>query len=308
MPWIKKGVVFSTNNDYQWMVSHATYPTPLVLDDRIRVYFAPRGANGQSSITFLDVDRADPTRVMAPPRCPVLAPGKLGTFDDCGVQPNCLVAHDGKIYLYYLGWNPGVNVLARNNTGLAISGDCGETFVRMFDGPVLDRTMHEPYFTYTPWILIEDGIWHAWYGSGRGWVLVDEKAEGLFETKYCYSVDGIHWVRPNITCIPPREEMEVNCRPTVVKQDNTYRMWYSVRKADDFRGGANSYRIGYAESRDRTHWQRMDEAAGIDVTPGDWDSEMICYCSVAEFDGKLHMFYNGNGFGKTGFGYAVWED
>ena len=32
---------------------------------------------------------------------------------------------------------------------------------------------------------------------------------------------------------------------------------------------------------------------------------MIEYCFVYEHGGENVMLYNGNGFGKTGFGYAV---
>jgi hypothetical protein len=35
---------------------------------------------------------------------------------------------------------------------------------------------------------------------------------------------------------------------------------------------------------------------------------MICYPCVVEVDGRTLMFYNGNGFGQTGFGYAVLEE
>ena len=101
--------------------------------------------------------------------------------------------------------------------------------------------------------------------------------------------------------------MEVNCRPSVIKHGDVYRMWFSVRGAQDFRGGENSYRIGYAESTDRIHWDRSDSEYGIDVSPGNWDSDMVCYGSVVEANDKLHMLYNGNGFGLTGIGYATME-
>jgi hypothetical protein len=34
---------------------------------------------------------------------------------------------------------------------------------------------------------------------------------------------------------------------------------------------------------------------------------MTCYPSVFEIDDRIVMIYNGNGFGRTGFGYAVLE-
>jgi len=34
---------------------------------------------------------------------------------------------------------------------------------------------------------------------------------------------------------------------------------------------------------------------------------MCCYPCVVTHENKLYMFYNGNGFGQTGIGYATWE-
>ena len=48
-------------------------------------------------------------------------------------------------------------------------------------------------------------------------------------------------------------------------------------------------------------------AVGIDVSKNGWDSEMICYPYVFDHKGKRYMLYNGNGYGKTGFGLAVLE-
>jgi hypothetical protein len=76
-------------------------------------------------------------------------------------------------------------------------------------------------------------------------------------------------------------------------------MWYS------FRGQA--YRIGYAESEDGRQWKRLDSHVGIDVSTTGWDSEMIEYPFVFDHKGQRYMLYNGNGFGKTGFGLAVLE-
>ena len=51
----------------------------------------------------------------------------------------------------------------------------------------------------------------------------------------------------------------------------------------------------------------MDDRAGIDVARSGWDSEMITYPEIVEHKGQKLMFYNGNGFGQSGFGYAELE-
>ena len=68
-----------------------------------------------------------------------------------------------------------------------------------------------------------------------------------------------------------------------------------------------TYRIGYAESADYLTWKRDDAAAGISVSPSGWDSEMQCYPNVVSHAGRFYLFYNGNRFGRDGFGAAVQE-
>ena len=52
----------------------------------------------------------------------------------------------------------------------------------------------------------------------------------------------------------------------------------------------------------------MDEEVGIGPSESGCDSEMICYPCLFDFEGKRYMTYNGNEYGKTGFGIAVEED
>ena len=81
-------------------------------------------------------------------------------------------------------------------------------------------------------------------------------------------------------------------------------MWYAHRATQSI----NTYRIGFASSLDGRHWQRNDSLAGIDVSLSGWDSEMICYPCVFEHHDRMYMLYNGNDYGKTGFGLAVMEE
>jgi hypothetical protein len=48
----------------------------------------------------------------------------------------------------------------------------------------------------------------------------------------------------------------------------------------------------------------MDDVHGLAVASEGWDSTMTCYPFVLQFDGRTVMLYNGNGFGRSGFGYA----
>ena len=307
MTWQKLGCLFSTDGQRPWMVSHACTPTALFLpeQDRIRVYFAPRNARGQSLPTYLEVDATDPTRVVYLHDRPVLELGQRGTFDDGGIMPCSLVeTADGKLYLYYVGWNPSVSVAYRNAIGLAISEDGGRTFSRPFPGAVVDRNRTEPFFTASPCALREEDDWHLWYASSTGFLEVADRIEPLYELKYAHSRNGVDWQRFNQTLLAPAFPQECTARPSVVKDGDTYKMWYCYRGSYDYRDGEDAYRIGYAESTDARHWQRMDERAGIDYSPTGWDSTMQTYPNVVDTPHGRYLFYNGNGFGKTGIGVA----
>jgi hypothetical protein len=65
---------------------------------------------------------------------------------------------------------------------------------------------------------------------------------------------------------------------------------------------AHGYRGGYAESSDGMLWRRLDDAFGLAPSPDGWDSESIAYPYCLRLDDGLLMFYNGNDFGKSGFG------
>ena len=47
-----------------------------------------------------------------------------------------------------------------------------------------------------------------------------------------------------------------------------------------------------------------DEALGLDVSPSGWDSDAIAYLYVLPQGPRDLLFYNGNGFGRTGMGWA----
>lgn len=307
--WQKKGLIFCTDNNYEWMVSHASVPVAMNLHNgNIRIYFAPRNSKGQSIPSFIDVSGDNPAEVKYIHDKPLLVPGKRGAFDDSGIMPCSVIENDKRIYLYYVGWNQGVSVPYRNAIGLAVSTDGGDNFERLFEGPVVDRNRREPYFTASPFVYKDEHTWHMWYASSTGFVIVNERPEPLYVIKYAFSADGIEWIRDNITCINPKSEFEANARPSVIKEDGLFKMWFTFRGSFDYRDGKDSYRIGYAVSEDGKNWKRMDELAGINVSVEGWDSKMITYPCVLPYEGKKYLFYNGNGFGRSGIGYAIWQD
>jgi len=306
MKWIKKGLIYSVENIDEWRFSHCHKPTPLIIDDdTIRIFFGVRDKDNHTRTTFIDLDVHNISKVKYIHDKPVLDLGKIGTFDDSGANVSAIVKNNDLIYMYYFGWNPSTTVHTRNSIGIAVSRDSGVTFERLFDGPILDRNRFEPYYTGAVDVIQENGKWKMWYTSGTQWKIIKQKPEICYHIKYAESENGIDWYRPDISCILPQDEFEATARPSVIKEDDIYKMWYSRRFIDNFRTDKNkNYRAGYAESKDGINWKRLDDFAGIDISSEGWDSEAIAYPYVTKHHEKLIMFYNGNGFGKTGFGYA----
>ena len=107
----------------------------------------------------------------------------------------------GVKYLYYIGWTPQKTVSYRLSIGLAISEDGGVSFKKVSHGPILDRSIDEPFFNTAPCVIKEDDLWKMWYVSCTGWKIIKDWPEPFYNVKYAVSNDGIHWKKTQITCI-----------------------------------------------------------------------------------------------------------
>ncbi len=303
MKWRKLGLLFTPYETYDWMHSHAANPIVEQLSDStIRVYFTCRNKKNQSHIGFVNLNVDRDFEVTGISSMPVLMPGAAGTFDDSGTAMGYLLKTQGKKYLYYLGWNLKVTVPWLNTIGLAIWNESDQIFEKYSMAPVMDRSHEDPFTISYPSILEENGTFRMWYGSNLKWG--HDQSEMNHVIKYAESRDGIHWDRSNRIVVNLEHENEYALsKPYVMKDGETYRMWYSYRA----NGNITTYRIGYAESVNGTVWNRKDDQAGIDTSQDGWDSEMICYPCIFDFHEKRYMLYNGNGYGKSGFGLAVLE-
>jgi predicted GH43/DUF377 family glycosyl hydrolase len=303
MKWHKCGLVYAPAGNRWWARSYATIPTADVINDRvIRVYFAALDENRYGRIGYVDVDANDPQRILYETQEPVLDIGELGTFDDSGVNPSCVINFAGKKHLYYIGWQRAERAPYMLFSGLAISEDGGQSFRRYSRVPVLDRTDAEPYSRSAPFVMFDQGCFRAWYWSCLNWSRDGDWVHYNNVIQCTESVDGLHWIDRSQACIVPDGVADYSAgRPWVVKDGSLYKMWYSIRSK------AQPYRLGYAESNDGLTWQRKDHEVGIARSDIGWDSEMICYPCVVDVNGQRYMFYNGNRHGSTGFGCAILE-
>lgn len=318
MKWKKLGKIFDPtqhklpNNCVQFAQS----PQALVFDDFVRIYFSTRAVDMSkgkylSHIAFVDMQKnlRDVIRVSDKTVIPL---GKLGCFDEHGIFPMSVMRHGDDIYGYTCGWNRRVSVSVDTAIGLAISRDEGLTFQRIGDGPVLAASLHEPCLVGDGYVKVIDDVFHMWYIFGTGWKRFspDAPPDRTYKIGHATSSDGINWTKEEARQIIPSclGVDESQALPTVIEIGGRYHMFFCYRQSSDFRKNKNrGYRVGHAYSDDLMNWTRENDNPLLDVTPGDWDSDMLCYPHVFECDEKVYLLYNGNEFGRYGFGLALLE-
>lgn len=317
MKWHKLGKIFDPTQHAlpNQCEQFAQSPQALVFDDFVRIYFSTRARDQSgkflSHIAFVDM-RKNLRDVIRVSERTVIPLGGLGCFDEHGIFPMNVLRHGDEVYGYTCGWNRRVSVSVDTAIGLAISRDNGLTFQRIGDGPVLAASLREPCLVGDGFVKIIGGTFHMWYIFGTGWkqYAPDVPPDRTYKIGHATSADGINWVKEEARQIISDRlgETESQALPTVIGIGGRHHMFFCYRESFDFRKTkGRGYRIGHAWSDDLRNWTRDDNAPLLKGTPGEWDSDMQCYPHVFECDGKVYLLYNGNEFGRLGFGAAVLE-
>ena len=240
--WEKKGNIFNEH--------HSQVPVVDEYETFFRIYYSTR-IEGKSTPTFIDVDKNNPKKILNKSETSILKLGDAGSFDWAGVMPTEIITHEGIKFLYYIGWSLRVDVPYHNSLGLAVSEDNGQSWKKVSKGPVFSTSRLEPGYIGTVSILIENGIWRMWYLSCLNWVKSENGLEPTYDIKYAESMNGLDWTPLNITCIPLTDDEGGISSQRVLKINNQYHMWYSIRNKLDYRTNTkNSYKIKKSISND----------------------------------------------------------
>lgn len=288
----------------------AQSPQALAVDGRVRIYFTTReaepGGMFVSHPAFVEFDD-DLQRITRICQRPLMTRGALGAFDEHGVFPINPLRVGDEVWAYTCGWSRRVSTPVETAIGLAVSVDGGETFARRGDGPVMAATVNEPCLVGDPFAVRDGSGFAMAYMFGRGWSRPspDAAPERVYKIGMAFSDDGVEWRRASGRAVLPdrRGPSECQALPSIAWFDGLWRMVFCHRAQVGFRDDpALGYRIGYAWSRDLRTWTRDDDALGFSGGAGDWDGAMQCYPSLFVHQGRLLMFYNGDRFGREGFG------
>lgn len=307
MVWEKIGKICDADTfALPWYRKNSMVPLPYLLnEDCIRIFLTMCDADNVGRIGYVDVKADNPTEIIDYSKEPLIEIGENGRFDDNGVVTSSLLEEDGKLYLFYSGYQLCVKVPYLIFSGVAVSEDNGRSFKKLTkDVPILDRISGESQVRSAPYVLKEDNKYKMWYTADAagtdGWIAAGEKLRPFYDLKYTESDDIFNWKTRGMTSITRESEDEYGIgKGTIWKENGTYKMIYSLRLL------SKGYRLGYAESPDGKTFKRMDEKVGITVSENGFDSEMICFPERIRVKDKTYLFYCGNHYGIGGIGCAI---
>ena len=301
--WKKLGQLYAPKESGQHpkLLSHAANPLPVHMSgDVYRIFFSGRDYQNRSSVGAVDVDIVQ-RKVITEHYYPFFEYGPVGSFYSDGVSiGNCYEAN-GVRYMCFMGWQNPPSGHWRGKIGRLIVTPELEL---QLDGqePFMGRDSTDSISLSYPWVHARaSGGFDMWYGSTLTWDAGN--GEMVHVIQHASSDDGRNWSQTGLSVPHKLGVAQAFSRPTVMLNDGgDFEMWFSYRN-----GVGEKYRIGYAKSGDGRNWTLDLNGAGLGVSQTGWDSEMIEYPFVFEHNGAWYVLYNGNGYGKTGFGLAIRE-
>jgi len=299
MKWQKQGLIYCPDGNQDWAQNTFLTPTPIIINENIRIYGGFRDAKGVSRIGYIDVDAQNPSKVLNLSKKPVLDVGINGTFDDNGMILGDVIWVGNKLRMYYVGFQKVNKVKFLAYSGLAVSSDGGENFVRVQQTPIMDRTENALYIRAIHTVLRVDKKYLVWYSVGSGWEIINDIPYPKYDIRFIESENGISFDdNKGVHCVGVKSNEYRIGRPRVRMTSEGFEMRYTFDTKE------KSYTTGYATSEDGKVWKRQDELTGILNSETGWDSEMVCYPVTISVRNREYMFYSGNGMGATGVGYA----
>ena len=306
--WKKLGLLYigvtdtTKGNSHTNLISHAANPLAVFMEgDTYRIFFNGRDAENRSSVGGVDIDILKRKIVKEYPN-PFFSYGYKDSFYADGVSIGNCYEVNGVLYMLFMGWQNPLGSHWRGDIGrLIVNPD----FTLQLDSevPFLSTSTIDPISLSYPWVVKDEFEgYKMWYGSTITWDAGN--SEMLHVLNFASSSDGHNWHRQGLAIPYEIGKAQVFCRPSVIGNSKEgYQMWFSYRS-----GTGEKYRIGYAFSQDGVSWKLDLESAGIEISTQGWDSEMIEYPFIFNHKGEYYMLYNGNGYGKTGFGLAILEE
>ena len=304
--WKKLGKIFSINElNLNNKFTHTQCPTYLKINNKHRVYFSTRNQKNKSMIFFVNLNYDNGNLFFSKNKLkgPILKQGNSKEFDSDGVMPSYFLKRNEDLILYYTGWKLIKKYPYENSIGIAISKDNGETFKKYNYNPIIKKDKINTFFTGTSCVLKIDDKYINYYMSCYDWINDKENNtfEPIYDLKIATSKDGFNWENYGKIAIKLLPDWGGVSKASILQIDDYFHMWFSYRKKTDYRFNKNnSYKIGYAKSKNGYQWELDDINFEETDHSESGDQIMQAYPNVFKINKNIFMLYNGNEFGKTG--------
>ncbi|MCE9591484.1 MAG: hypothetical protein K8S99_13270 [Planctomycetes bacterium] len=292
-------------------------PFALRVGDEYYLYYAGADKDGHRRICLAVAPVSDVTAWKR--HGPLFDIGAPGSFDANWCVLPCVHRIGGKWHLYYTGnsGEAGKGLQAFYGIGLAVSDDLLH-WKRHSDKYVLTGTD----FTQVPNnrsiaggarihdVPQPDGrvLYRMYYSLPSGTPSKDLLVDQAKRSVTADSWDGLKWFNFQIILGPRLDADYENAATIALNIWKTKTRWRAIYAGIGTRFGA--YSICEAVSNDALHWERGKPGENLAIPPtGDdsWEGRMTEYPNVIEENGKIRLFYCGNGYGATGIGTALAE-
>lgn len=227
---------------------------------------------------------------------PVISLGEQGSFDDTHLFAPSVALEDGEYRLWYCGSRGAVKERVFK-LGLATSAD-GRHFQKHPDSPVYEFGDKE-HSILTPTLLRSgDGNVLREDGKLRMWFATTHFAgkSGLHTLHETSSENGLSWEAPSESLL------DHVYAPTILKDGDRYRMWYTDVSAEP-------WLFRHAASSDGRTWEVTEEP--VMQIDQEWEQGRLFYPTVLKIDGVYLMWYGSYWKGHpnhTALGFAASQD
>lgn len=249
---------------------------------------------------------------------PLFDLGGKGAFDEAWCVLPCVQRVGERWHMYYTGRSAekGTGLQGFNGIGLAVSDDL-RNWKRLRDEPVLKGDGFEEWADNRGVaggarildVPGKDGKvrYRMYYTLATGQPSKKLQEDQAKQSVIAHSDDGIVWTDRRVILRPRPEVPYENAGVIALNVWKTPTRYRAIYAAIGSKFGA--YSICEALSSDGLAWERGEPGENLALTPTGtgWESKMVEYPNVIAENGKLRLFYCGNGYGATGIGTALAE-
>jgi len=274
-------------------LSHAANPVIVRMDGCIyRIFFNSRDLNQRSSVYSVDLNLDTQCLIPQTLRTQFLLRTSDSYFKD-GISLGSHFVLDGVNWIGFMGWiNPPAQHWYGTIGRFRLDSNFDLEFIEK--DPWFDLDSDDQISLSYPAVYFSQNVMHVWYGTTLTWD--GGNGEMVHVLKEKISKDFVQFETSNRSLEWKMGDSQAFSRPSIVKVQDHLLMAYSVR------GNKTKYRIGFGNIKDDT--SEIKEIAAFRTSTSPWESEMVEYPYLIAHKDLIYMFYNGDGYGKSGIGLA----